>query len=97
MLLFINVTKAFQSLKLKSSLGHDSLSKLVLIYAARELTEIFTACSSCPHTLYTLAYYPTPGALQESYLCLKNHPKNASDCMQSGAPKRSWVVSVEQY
>ncbi len=43
---FINVTKAFQSLKLKSSSGHDGLSNLALRYAARELSAVFT--DSCP-------------------------------------------------
>ncbi len=41
---FINevyVTKAFQSLKLKSSSGDDDLSNLALEYAARELSVIF--------------------------------------------------------
>ncbi len=38
----VNVTKAFQSLKLKSSSGHDGLSNLALKYAARELSAVFT-------------------------------------------------------
>ncbi len=36
----VNVTKAFQSLKLKSSSGHDGLSNLALKYAARELSAV---------------------------------------------------------
>ncbi len=38
----VNVTKAFQFLKLKSSSGHDGLSNLALKYAAREFSEGFT-------------------------------------------------------
>ncbi len=37
----VNVTKAFLSLQLKSSLGHDGLSKLVIKYEARELSVAF--------------------------------------------------------
>ncbi len=37
-----NVTKPFQSLKLKSSSGPDSLSNLPLTYAAKELSTVFT-------------------------------------------------------
>ncbi len=38
----VNVTKAFQSLKLKSSSGPDGLSNLALKYAARKLSAVFT-------------------------------------------------------
>ncbi len=38
----VNVTKPFQSLKLKSSSGPDSLSNLPLTYAAKELSTVFT-------------------------------------------------------
>ncbi len=37
----VNVTKAFQSLKLKSSSGPDGLSNLPLKYAAKELSAVF--------------------------------------------------------
>ncbi len=38
----VNVTKAFQSLKLKSSSGPDGPSNLSLKYAAKELSTVFT-------------------------------------------------------
>ncbi len=41
----VNVTNAFQFLKLKSSSGHDGLSNLALKYAARELSAISTDLS----------------------------------------------------
>ncbi len=38
----VNVTKAFQSLKLNSSSGPDGLSNLPLKYLAKELSTVFT-------------------------------------------------------
>ncbi len=38
----VNVTRAFQPLKLKSSSGHGDLSNLALKYAAREILAVFT-------------------------------------------------------
>ncbi len=37
----VKVTKAFQSLKLKTSSGPDGLSNLPLKYAAKELSAVF--------------------------------------------------------
>ncbi len=84
---FINevyVTKAFQSLKLKSSSGPDGFPNLPLKYAAKELSAAFT-------DLFQLSI--STGVLQESHICQKviygRLSKNASNCMQSGAPKSS--------
>ncbi len=69
----VNVTKAVQSINLKSSSGYDGLSNLPLKYAARELSTVFT-------DLFQLSI--STGALQES----RRLSKNVSDCVQSGAP-----------
>ncbi len=44
----VNVTKAFLSLQLKSSSGHDGLSKIVIKYAPRELSAAFPDLFYCP-------------------------------------------------
>ncbi len=38
----VNVTRTFQSLKMKSSSGHGGLSNLALKYAARAISAVFT-------------------------------------------------------
>ncbi len=87
----VNATKDFQPLKLKSSSGPDGLSNLPLKCAAKELSVVFT---------HLLQLSISAGVLHEPPHCKKaicRLSKNASDCMQSGAPKGSSVAGVEQY
>ncbi len=84
----VNVAKAFQSRKLKSSSGCDGLSNLPLKYAARELSTVFTdlfQLSICtgelPDSWRTARITPLPKRI--IFGCLS---KNASDWVQSGAP-----------
>ncbi len=80
----VNVTNAFQSLKLKSSSGHDGLSNLALKYAAREL---FPAVHQHRRTSRLLAHYKNhPSAQKVIYGRLS---KNVADFVQSGASQSS--------
>ncbi len=80
----VNVTKPFQSFKLKSSSGPDGLSNLPLKYGAKELlavfTDLFQLSISTLRTTRFLAYYKNHTSARK--VIFDRLSKNASDCMR---------------